>query len=279
MIIDWKKIASILYEELRREISKLNRKPTLWVILVWDNASSLRYINQKKKSAEDLWINFELIKLSSNINEVTLLSMVEKLNNDDTISWFMIQAPLPDHIDFNKIMCSIKPEKDVDWFHPENQWKVLIWDNSGMVPCTPAWIIKIIASLEIELEWKIVTVIWRSNIVWKPIAALLINKWATVIVCNSKTKSISNYTQISDIVISATWKPGILSLDMINSNTVVIDVWFTVIWDKIFWDADFENINLVWNKITPVPWWVGSLTVAMLMNNTLKAEISRKWKI
>ena len=279
MIIDWKKIASEMYEDLKKEISKLNIKPTLWAVLVWDNPSSLRYINQKKKWADYVWIKFELTKLSENINEDALLSVIDKLNKDDNISGYIVQLPLPDYINSTKVINAINPCKDLDWFHPENQWKVLIWDTTWLVPCTPAGIMKIIKSLEIELEWKVVCVVGRSNIVWKPVSALLINKWATVIACNSKTKNLREYTSKADIVITATWKPKLLSLDMINSNTIVIDVWFTVVWDKVYGDADFENINLVWNKITPVPWWVWSLTVAMLMNNTLKAELSKWWKM
>ena len=125
--------------------------------------------------------------------------------------------------------------------------------------------------MKINLESKVVTVIWRSNIVWKPTTSLLINAWATVISCNSKTKHLRRYTTISDIVIVAAWKPELLKVDMIKFWWIVIDVWFTVIDGKVYWDADTELINIVWNKITPVPGWVWVLTVCMLMKNVLKA--------
>lgn len=275
MIIDWKKIASKMYEEMKSQISKMSKTPSLGAILVWNNSSSLRYINEKKKWADYLWIDFKLFNLSESTNESDLLSFIKKLNQDDSIDWYIVQLPLPSHINPKKIINCIDPKKDVDWFHPENQWKLIIWDDSWLVSCTPAWIIKILNSLKIDFEWKVVTVLWRSNIVWKPISLMLINLWATVISCNSKTKNLKSYTEKSDIVISAVWKPGFLRLDMINTSTIVIDVWFTVVWDKVYWDADFENINLVWNKITPVPGWVWSLTVAMLMSNTIKAYLAK----
>jgi len=138
--------------------------------------------------------------------------------------------------------------------------------------CTPAWVMKIFESLDQKLEWKQVSVIWKSNIVWKPLIALLINAWATVTSCNSKTKDIKSHTLKSDIVITATWRPGLLTEDMLKRWSTVIDVWFSVIDGKIYGDADFENIERAWHNITPVPGWVWALTVAMLMNNTLQAE-------
>jgi methylenetetrahydrofolate dehydrogenase (NADP+)/methenyltetrahydrofolate cyclohydrolase len=147
----------------------------------------------------------------------------------------------------------------------------LLWDPSAFVPCTPAWIMKILEEQKVELEWKIVTVIWRSSIVWKPVISLLINAWATVICCNSKTKNLDKFTTQADIIITATWKPWLLKVNMVKVWAIVIDVWFTVIDWKIYWDADTKLINLVWWKITPVPWWVWAITVAMLMKNTLKA--------
>ena len=275
MIIDWTKIAWIIYKGIKENVAKLNYKPTLWAILVWKNSESIRYINQKKKWAQYLWINFELIELNESIKESELLNYIEKFNKDENINWFIVQLPLPKHINEKKVINAISPKKDVDWFHPENIWKLLIWDNSWFTPCTPAWIMRIFEYLKINLEWKNITVIWRSNIVWKPLIALLINAWATVTCCNSKTKHLEKDTSRSDIIVAAAWVPGLLKVNMMKIGTVVIDVWFTVINWKVYWDADFENIEMVWNIITPVPGWVWALTVAMLMNNTLKAENMR----
>lgn len=271
MIIDWKVIAKKIYDDIKAEINKLDIKPGLWAILVWNNPSSLRYIAQKQKWAEYCWINFELKHLSEDISENELISLLENFNLNKNISWYIVQLPLPKHINEQKIIQTIKPEKDVDWFNEQNQWKVLIWDKSWFVPCTPAWIIEILNSIWEKMQWKIITVVWRSNIVWKPITALLINAWATVISCNSKTPNIEEFTKKSDIVIMAVWKPWLLKNEMIKKDSIIIDVWFTVIDDKIYWDADFETIEKNWNKITPVPGWVWALTVAMLMSNTLKA--------
>jgi len=272
MIIDWKEIAKNKYEEIKNKVKNIKPKLTLLAILVWNNPSSLRYIRQKKKWAEYVGIEFILDHLDENISEHELLQKIEHYNNDENITWIMVQLPLPKHIENKKIINLINPLKDVDWFNEKNQWKLLIWDESWLVPCTPAWIMEIIKSLNIDLAWKIVTVIWKSNIVWKPLTMLLINASATVISCNSKTKDLKQFTKISDIVICAVWKPGLLSLDMINDKTIVIDVWFTVINDKIYWDANFEEINNNWNLITPVPGWVGPLTVANLMNNVIISQ-------
>lgn len=272
MIINWKNIALNIYNDIKWTISNLENKPTLWAILVWDNSSSIRYIKQKKKWAEYVGINFNLVKFEETISEVELLKQINDFNNDTNISWYIVQLPLPKHINETNIIHSISPEKDVDGFHPINQWKILIWDHSGLVPCTPAWIMEIFDSESIDVVWKVICVIGRSNIVWKPITSLLINAWATVISCNSKTKDVSKFTKEADIVVVATWQPWLLKEEMLKSWSIVIDVWFTVVDWKIHWDAETEKIDSAWHNITPVPGWVWALTVALLMKNTLKAH-------
>lgn len=278
MILDWKQVSQKIYDDIKNEVSNLEKKPKLWAILVWNNSSSLRYINQKKKWSEYVWMDFELFHFEENISEEKLLFEVNKLNNDENISWFIVQLPLPVWINEKKIINSISPEKDVDGFNPINQWKIVIWDENWFAPCTPIWIIELCHFYNIDLVWKNIVVIWRSNIVWKPITNLLINIWATVTSCNRNTKNIEFYTKNADIVITAMWNPNFLTLDKINKNTIVIDVWFTVIDEKIYWDADFENIKNNWNMITPVPGWVWALTVAMLIKNTLKAYKNKNFK-
>jgi len=278
MIIDWKKISNSIYTKIKQKIETLDKKPILWVILLWDDPVSLRYINQKRRLASFVWIWFVFKQLDKNTSEDKLINTIKEFNEDRNIAWFIIQLPLPKHINLNKVLNTIDPAKDVDWFHPINMWKILIWDNSWLIPCTPAWIMELLNSLDIDLRWKNITIIWRSNIVWKPMSALLINAWATVTICNSQTKKLSHFTRNSDIVITATWKPKLLTLDMINSETIIIDVWFSIVNSKIIGDADFDNINIAWIKITPVPGWVWPLTVAMLMKNILKASIWI-WKI
>jgi len=184
----------------------------------------------------------------------------------------MIQFPLPDHINKVNIINAIDSKKDVDWFTTINTWKICIWDNSWLAPCTPAWIMYILNYLNIDLCWKNIVVIGRSNIVWKPITNMLMNAWATVINCNSKTKNLKFFTKESNIIISAAWKPWLITEDMIKNDAVIIDVWFSIIDGKIYWDCDIKNDSNY--KITPVPGWVWPLTVAMLMQNTIKAHKS-----
>lgn len=276
MIIDWKKIASKIYDDIKTEVEWLKIKPKLSVILVWNNSASIRYVAQKEKWAEYTWIEFELISLEETITEKELINKIEELNNNDSVSWFIVQLPLPKQIDSINILNKISPSKDVDGFHPENQWKIVVNDPTGLAPCTPKWVMEIFKHQKIDLKWKNIAIIGSSNIVWKPMASLLMNQEATVTVCNSKTDDISKYTSIADIVITATWVPWLITKNIITDKTIVIDVWFTVVNWKIFWDADFEDIEPNWNLITPVPGWVWALTVALLMKNTLQAYTNQK---
>ncbi len=191
----------------------------------------------------------------------------------------MIQTPLPEHINTQKILSTINPQKDVDGFHPENQWKIMIWDPSGLVPCTPAGIMHIFEHEHINLVWKKITIIGRSNIVGKPLVNLCINAWATVTACNSKTIDVSEHTRSADIVVVATGQPGLLTVDMVSDRAIIIDVGFSVIDNKIHGDTCYEELLKNGNPITPVPGWVGPLTVAMLMQNTLKtAQVKTRQK-
>jgi len=271
MLISWTQIAKEIYDEIKTEVEKMKTKPKLSVVLVWNNSASLRYVAQKQKWANYCGIDYELIALDENISQKDLEKVLEKLNNDESVSWYIVQLPLPKHINETKIINLINPKKDVDWFHPENQGKLLIGDDSGLVPCTPAWIMEILKRQNIDFYWKQAVVVGRSNIVGKPATTLLINSWATVTSCNSKTPNISHYTKHADIVIMAVWKPGLLKADMIKKDSIVIDVWFTIVDWKIHWDCETEDIDKLWAKITPVPGWVWAMTVAMLMENTLKA--------
>lgn len=271
MIIDGKKIAAKMYDHIKMSVETSAFSVTLGVILVWENSASLRYIAQKEKWAKFTGINFVIKKLPKEISEKRLLEEIEKMNKDDSINGFIVQMPLPRHISATKVTLAIAPEKDVDGFHPINVGKILIWDNSGFASCTPAGVMEIFKHEDIELTGKNVCIVWASNIVGKPMAALLMNAWATVTVCNSRTMDLKLHTAKSDIVIMAAGVPKLLKVDMIHVGTTVIDVGFTVVDGKIYGDADFQTIEMVGNTITPVPWGVGVMTVAMLMNNTLKA--------
>lgn len=278
MILDGKIVAQKIYEDLKNEIQILEKKPKLSVILVGKNSPSLRYINQKQKWAEFVGIDFELINFDDDVSEEILLTTIEKLNKDESVDGFMVQTPLPKHIDLEKVINSIDSRKDVDGFSPVNQGKIVIGDKSWLPACTPAGVIELCKYYNIKLVWQNIVIIGRSNIVGKPLANLLINIGATVTICNSKTKNIESITKTADIVITAMWAPKFLKAHMISKNTKVIDVGFSVIDGKIYGDADFEDIILHENDITPVPGWVWVLTVAMLMTNTLQAYKNKKNK-
>lgn len=273
MIIDGKKIAQTLYDNLKNDIEKHGIRPTLAAVLVWENSASLRYIKQKRKWADFVGIDFKLIQLKSNVTQIELEKTIDEVNNNNSIDGYIVQLPLPKHINETAIISKIDASKDVDGFHPENTWKVLIGDSTGFVPCTPAGVMYMFDVMWTNLAGKQVTIVWRSNIVGKPLAALLINAWATVTVCNSKTINLKKHTSSADIVIMATGQPHLLKVDMVKIGTTVIDVWFTVIDGKIYWDADFDIMEKIGNIITPVPGWVWALTVAMLMKNTLQAAL------
>ncbi len=273
MILDGRTIAQNIYNSLGEDIAQLKDTPTLGAILVWNNDESLRYIKQKRKFAEKTWINFKLFQFEDTISEEALKSEILKLNNNTEISGYIVQLPLPKHINELRVIRNIDPKKDVDGFHPENQWKVMIWDLTGFAPCTPAGVMKILEHYNITLVWKKISILGRSNIVGKPLTMMCINAGATVTSCNSRTPDISEFTKNSDIVICATGIPHILKAHMTSPDSIVIDVGFSIVNGEIHWDADYNALISQWNSVTPVPGWVGPMTVAMLLSNTYKAHI------
>lgn len=271
MILDGKKLAQSIYEELEQKIKNLSPQPCLGAVLVGNSSASLRYISQKKKFCEKVWISFRLFQFPENITQDELLWEIESLNKNPEISGYIVQLPLPEHIDTNTIIHHISPEKDVDGFHPVNQGKVVLWDSSWFIPCTPAGIMKIFDAYNISLSWKSITILGQSNIVGKPMAQLCINAGATVTSCNSKTKDLGTHTSHADIIILATGKAWLLSPDMVKKDAIIIDVGFSVVDGKILGDAQTQKLIENGNSITPVPGWVGPMTVAMLLSNTFTA--------
>ncbi|MCH2188576.1 bifunctional 5,10-methylenetetrahydrofolate dehydrogenase/5,10-methenyltetrahydrofolate cyclohydrolase [Candidatus Gracilibacteria bacterium] len=265
-------IAGNIYAHIQNEIQSLHIQPSLVAVLVGNNPASLRYIEQKKKWAETVGIQFTLKHFEIDISQKELEAEIHKINTHPDIHGCIVQLPLPNHIDSLSIISTLSPKKDVDGFHPENQGKTVIGDDSGMIPCTPAGIMHIFADQNISLSGKKVAILGRSNIVGKPLTNLLINAGATVVSCNSQTPDITLYTKDADIIVLATGNPGLLRADMISKEAIIIDVGFSVINGKICGDADFENISKNGNLITPVPGGVGPLTVAFLMKNTLEAS-------
>lgn len=281
MILDGRKISKEIKNKIKLEIEQLKKKihktPGLAVIQVGDNLASKIYVNSKGKQCQEVGIEFKDFVLDEQTCEMEILKLVEKLNKDETIDGILIQLPLPQHIDTPKIIESIDISKDVDGFKPENLGKVVLNDKTALVSCTPAGILEILKEYKINLKGLDVVIIGRSNIVGKPMTALLINEGATVTVCNSNTKNLSEKTKTADIIIVAIGKEKFLKGDMIKQGAIIVDVGINRdANNKICGDVDFESVKEKISYITPVPGGVGPMTIAMLLNNTLKAFKIRK---
>ena len=269
VIMDGKKVSNIIKEEIKQDILDNNLTPSLTVIQVGDNPSSNVYIKNKEKACEKVGIKFNLLKYL-NTTEEDLMEVINKLNEDKNVNGIIVQLPLPDNFNTNKILNSISPLKDVDGLTTINVGN-LVLGNDSLISCTPLGIIKLLKYYNISLEGKKVTIIGRSNLVGKPLISLLLRENASVSVCHSKTKNIKDYTLNSDIVIVAIGKPKFLKEEYIKENTVIIDVGINKIENKICGDVDFDNVSLKTSYITPVPKGVGPMTIAMLLNNVVKA--------
>ena len=226
------------------------------------------YVRIKEKKCEQIGIVSRIYRLNTDVSQKEIIQLIEKLNNDDSINGILVQLPLPTHLEEEKIINIILPEKDVDCLTGTNLGK-LITGNSILEPCTPKGIIKLIESTGTCIEGKHAVVIGRSNIVGKPIALLLLEKNATVTICHSKTRNLKEITKQADILIVAIGKQKFVTEDMVKNNAIVIDVGINRVNGKLIGDVDFENVKEKCSFITPVPKGVGPMTVAMLMENTL----------
>lgn len=276
-IINGKEIAQNLIDNLKKEVEKLDTKPTLAVIIVGSNPASKIYVKNKTKKAQEVGFNSILKELDENITKEELLTVIEKLNNDDSVNGILLQLPLPNHLDEKDFLDKISPLKDVDGFNTYNAGKLTKGEIPYAIPCTPKGIITLLELNNIEIEGKIAVVIGRSNIVGKPIANLLLRKNATVIQAHSKTKNLKEITLMADILVSATGQAEFIKGDMIKENAVVIDVGIVKNDNgKLKGDILFnEAINKA-SFITPVPGGVGPMTIATLMENTLKLYLLQK---
>lgn len=273
-IIDGKKLAKKIREKLKIECEELQEKgikPKLAVIMVGDDKASKIYVKNKSKACDEIGIEYEEYLLEKDIKQKELIELINKLNNDKSVNGILLQSPIPEGLDINEAFRIISPEKDVDGFNPTNVGK-LVLNQDTFVSCTPYGIMKMFEAYDIELEGKKVVVLGRSNIVGKPLVQCCINKNATVTICHSKTKNIKEHVKEADIVISAIGKPKYVTEDMIKEKAVVIDVGINRTEDgKIVGDVDFENVSKKASYITPVPGGVGPMTIAILMNNVIKA--------
>lgn len=270
IILDGKKLRDKIFEDLKAKLDKMAKKPTLAVILVGENPASQIYVRNKKKTAEKLGINSISIEYPSDITENELLEKIDELNDDENVTAILVQLPLPAHIDKNKVIDKILPQKDVDGLTPYNLGKLFSGEEPYVYPCTPKGILLLLDEYGIELEGKHVVVVGRSNLVGKPVAQLLLKRNATVTMCHSHTKNLANITKTADIVVSAVGK-NVIGEKMLKSNCVVVDVGiFKDENGKISGDVDFENVSKIAAYISPVPGGVGPMTIASLMLNTVE---------
>ena len=274
VIIDGKELAKKIRTNLKIECEELNKKgikSKLAVIMVGDDPASKVYVRNKSRACEDVGIEYEEYILESNITQKELIDLIEKLNQDNTVNGILLQSPIPSNLDINEAFRTIAPEKDVDGFNPVNVGK-LVLNQDTFVSCTPFGIIKMFEEYDIDLTGKNVVILGRSNIVGKPLIHCCLNKNATVTTCHSKTQNIKEIASKADILISAIGKAHFVTADMVKENAVVIDVGINRLDNgKITGDVDFENVKEKASYITPVPGGVGPMTIAMLMNNVIKA--------
>ena len=273
--IDGKAFSQVILEKIREEHNQLKekygKKAGLAVVIVGNNPASQVYVRNKMKACENVGFYSENIELDENISEEELLQEIDKLNKNDRINGILVQLPLPSHINELKIIDSISPEKDVDGFHVANIGKMVIGDETGFLSCTPYGIMQLLEEYKIEIAGKDAVIIGRSNIVGKPMALMLIQKGATVQVCNSRTKDLRKKLNEADIIIVAAGVPKLLKKEDVKEGAVVIDVGINRVDGKICGDVDYEEVAERASYITPVPGGVGPMTIASLIKNTFKS--------
>lgn len=274
IIIDGKELAKEIRANLKIEGEELKNKgikSKLAVIMVGEDPASKVYVRNKSKACENVGIEYEEHLLNDKITQKDLVGLIKKLNEDKTVNGILLQSPIPSNLDINEAFRTICPEKDVDGFNPVNVGK-LVLNQDTFVSCTPYGIMKMFEKYDIDLSGKNVVILGRSNIVGKPLIHCCLNRNATVTTCHSKTQNIKEITKNADILIAAIGKAHFVTEDMIKENAVVIDVGINRLEDgKITGDVDYENVKEKASYITPVPGGVGPMTIAMLMNNVIKA--------
>lgn len=281
MIIDGKEIAAQIEGQVKEAIDKIDgRKPTLAFVRVGENPASITYIKMKKKKCREVGIHSRDVELPEETTEEELLNTLSALNEDDEVDGILVQLPLPSQIHTENILEAVDHKKDVDGFHPYNVGKLLIGDTSGFFPCTPYGIVVLLQKAGIDPAGKHVVIVGRSNIVGKPLAALLMQKrkgaGATVTVAHSQTENLEEITRSADILIAAIGKAHFIKKEMVKEGATVIDVGINRLDGKLTGDVAFDEVEKVCDKITPVPGGVGPMTIAMLLSNTLLAHARRK---
>ncbi|MDU6445665.1 MAG: bifunctional methylenetetrahydrofolate dehydrogenase/methenyltetrahydrofolate cyclohydrolase FolD [Staphylococcus epidermidis] len=278
-ILDGKQIAKEYRQRLKNQVNDLKEygfTPKLSVILVGNDGASQSYVKSKKKAAEKIGMISEIIHLDESTSEEVVLSELNRLNNDDTVSGILVQVPLPKQVSEQKVLETINPNKDVDGFHPINIGKLYI-DEQTFVPCTPLGIMEILKHADINLEGKNAVVIGRSHIVGQPVSKLLLQANATVTILHSRTKNMNAHLKQADVIVSAVGQPGLVTKENVKKGAVIIDVGNTPDENgKLKGDVAYDEVKEIASAITPVPGGVGPLTITMVLNNTLLAEKLRR---
>ncbi len=283
-IIDGKQISADMRAELKEEVAKLKEKgivPGLGVILVGEDPASKSYVTAKEKTCEELGIYSDDNRLPEESTQQELLARVEQMNKDPKINGILVQLPLPKHLNEAEVLLAIDPDKDVDGFHPMNVGKMMVGEKA-FLPCTPHGVIQLLMRSGVTIEGAKVVIVGRSNIVGKPLANMLIQKNktgnATVTVCHTRTKDLTDQTRQADIIVAAAGRPNTITADMVKEGVVVIDVGVNRIEDatkksgyRLVGDVDFEGVKEKASLITPVPGGVGPMTITMLMYNTVES--------
>ena len=273
MIIDGKKEAQLLRNEVKKEIesikSKSNKVPGLTVILIGDFIPSQIYVKNKEKNAKEVGINSEIVRYSKEVSEQEVLKKIKELNNKDDVSGILVQLPLPPQINKEKIINAINPTKDVDGFHPINVGNLSSGYNA-IVPCTPLGCLFLIKKIEPNLSGKHAVIIGRSNLNGKPMAQLLLKENCTVTIVHSKTKNLKTECLNADILVAAVGVANLVKSDWVKKDVIVIDVGINKVGDKIVGDVEFNTVKEKAKAITPVPGGVGPMTIACLLKNTLE---------
>ncbi len=274
-IIDGKLISKQVREEIAAEVvaykAKYNAAPGLAVIIVGSDPASQVYVRNKKRACEEVGFYSESYELPEETTNEELIALVERLNNDDKIHGILVQLPLPKHLDETKVLLTIRPEKDVDAFHPYNVGKIMI-GNHALLPCTPAGVMVLLEKSGVQVAGKNCVVIGRSNIVGKPMAILLLHANGTVTICHSRTQNLKEICREADILVASIGKPEFVTGDMVKEGAVVVDVGINRLESgKLVGDVNFAQVEPKASYITPVPGGVGPMTITMLLKNTLTA--------
>lgn len=279
-IIDGKALSVVVKDEVKEQVASLEaeygRKPCLCVIIVGENPASQVYVRNKVKAAAYTGMDSKLIELPAEVSEDELLAQIAALNEDPSVDGILVQLPLPKHIDEEKVIDAIAREKDVDGFHPDNVSGLWL-GKECIVPCTPAGVIRLIDSAGVQIAGKTAVVVGRSNIVGKPVAKLLLDRNATVIIAHSRTEDLKAITLLADILVVAVGRAGLITGDMVKEGATVIDVGMNRNAEgKLCGDVDYDSCFERAGYITPVPGGVGPMTIAMLMKNTIACFLARE---